>query len=132
MGWQSGLEVRGEKEGRGGGLLRKSAFVSFFLYSTVSLLRDMKSINLNRRVLKLKPWPNGLASRYKLTQVCKTRTCVGTCDGRLNGFASPLVSSRKSGKVVNFTHVQLTCDQLVSTCIRWPNGEKLGPTRVRI
>ena len=55
MGWQSGLEVRGEKEGRGGGLLRKSAFVSFFLYSTVSLLRDMKSINLNRRVLKLKP-----------------------------------------------------------------------------
>ena len=30
-------------------------------------------------------------------------------------------ASRK--KVVNFTHIQLICDQLVSTCVGWPNGE---------
>ena len=32
---------------------------------------------------------------------------------------------RKSQKVVRFTHVQLTCDQLASTCVGWPNAEKL-------
>ena len=34
----------------------------------------------------------------KSTQVCKTRTCVRTCDGWPNGFASRLASSRKSHK----------------------------------
>ena len=34
-------------------------------------------------------------------------------------------SIRKSQKAVNFTHIQLTCDQLVSTCVGWPNGENL-------
>ena len=41
------------------------------------------------------------------------------CDGRPHGFtASRLASSRKSQKekkAVNFTHIQLACDQLVST-----------------
>ena len=68
----------------------------------------------------------------KSTQVCRTRTCVRTCDGRPNGFASRLASSRKSQKVVNFTHTQLTCDQLVSTCVGWPSGEILASTCVRI
>ena len=36
----------------------------------------------------------------KSTQVCKTRTCVRICDGRPNGFASRLTSSRKSQKDV--------------------------------
>ena len=27
-------------------------------------------------------------------------------------------------KVVNSKHIQLTCDQLVSTCVGWPNDEK--------
>ena len=31
----------------------------------------------------------------------------------------------KSQKAVNFTRIQLTCDQLVSTCVGWPNGENL-------
>ena len=35
-------------------------------------------------------------------------------------------------KVVNFMHIHLTCDQLVSTCIGWPNGEKLVLTCGRI
>ena len=25
-------------------------------------------------------------------------------------------------------HIQLTCDQLVSTCVGWPNGERLAST----
>ena len=29
-------------------------------------------------------------------------------------------------KIVNFTHIQMTCDQLVSTCAGWPNGKKLA------
>ena len=41
-------------------------------------------------------------------------------------LARRLASSHKSQKVVNFTHIQLTCDQLVSTCVGWPNGEKLA------
>ena len=44
----------------------------------------------------IKPWPNGLASRRKSTQVCKTRTCVRTCEGWPNGFASRLASRKKS------------------------------------
>ena len=60
---------------------------------------------------------------FKRLQVCKTRTCVRTYDGWPNKFASRLASSRKLQKVVNFTHIQLTCDQLVSTCVGWPNGE---------
>ena len=32
-------------------------------------------------------------------------------------------------KAVNFTHIQMTCDQLVSICIGWPNGE-LSLTKV--
>ena len=40
-----------------------------------------------------------------------------------------LASSRKSHKVVNFTHIQMAYDQLiVSTCVGWPNGEKLAST----
>ena len=31
--------------------------------------------------LYLKPWLNGLASRCKSRQACKTRTCARTCDG---------------------------------------------------
>ena len=34
-------------------------------------------------------------------------------------------SARKSQKVINLTLIQLTCDQLVSTCVGWPNGENL-------
>ena len=31
-----------------------------------------------------------------------------------------------------FTHKQMICDQLVSTFIGWPNGERLALTCVRI
>ena len=56
-------------------------------------------------------------------QVCKTRTCVWTCNGRPNGFASRLASSCKSQKVVNFKHKKFTCNKLVFTCVGWPNAE---------
>ena len=46
-----------------------------------------------------------------------------------NVLANRLASSRKSQKVVNLTHIQLTCDQLVLTCAEWPNGVDL---RVRL
>ena len=40
-----------------------------------------------------------------------------------------LASSRNSHKVVNFTHIQMACDQLnVSTCVGWSNGEKRAST----
>ena len=57
---------------------------------------------------------------------------IRTCDGWPNGFASRLSSSRQSQKAVNFTHIHMTCGQLVSTCVGWPNGEKLALTCVRI
>ena len=37
-------------------------------------------------------------------------------------------SVRKFTQVVNFTHIQMTCDWLVSTYVGWPNGEKLADT----
>ena len=54
---------------------------------------------------------------------CKTRTCVWTCNGWPNGFASRLASSCKSQKVVNFKHKKFTCNKLVFTCVGWPNAE---------
>ena len=59
-----------------------------------------------------------LASTRESTQVCKTGTCVWTCNGRSNEF------TYASRNVVNLTHIHLTCHQLVSTCIGWPNIEK--------
>ena len=73
-------------------------------------------------------FPNGLASRCKSTQLCKMRTC----EVWPNGFASRLASSRKSQKAVNFTHIQLICDQLVLTCVGWPNGQKLASLRANL
>ena len=37
----------------------------------------------------------------------------------------------KTQKAINFTHIQLTCNQLLSTCVGWPDGEKLASTCVR-
>ena len=82
------------------------------------------------------PWPNGIASPRKFaklqnlgtdlrcvakqnrksTQERKTRTWVRTCDGRPNGIASRLASSRKS-QAINFAHIKMTCDQLGSTSV---------------
>ena len=62
----------------------------------------------------------------KLTQVSKTRTCVGTCKGCPNGWASEPVNSHKLQIVVHFTHI------ICMTCVGWPNGEKLTSTCVRI
>ena len=45
---------------------------------------------------------------------------------------SRLASSRKSQKVVNFMQIQLTWDQRVSTCVGWPNGEKIASNCVQI
>ena len=35
-------------------------------------------------------------------------------------------------KVVNFKHRQLSCDQIMLTCVGWPNTEKLVLTCTRI
>ena len=59
-------------------------------------------------------------------QVCKTRTT------QLRWAAKRIrKSARKSQKVVNFTRIQLTCDQVVSTCVGWPNNVNLAPTQLR-
>ena len=67
----------------------------------------------------IKARPNGLASRCKSKQVCKTRPeCVRTCNG------GPIrKSARKFTQVANLSHIQLTCDQLVSTYVGLPNDE---------
>ena len=51
----------------------------------------------------VKPWPNGLASRRKSTQVCKTRTRVRTCEGSVAKPDSQV--GLQVGKTVNFTHI---------------------------
>ena len=73
----------------------------------------------------VKPWPNGLGSRHKSTQVCKTRLLA-------YGLAKGGQTDSQVAKAVNSTHIEMTCDQLVSRCIGWPNGEKLASTCVRI
>ena len=93
-------------------------------YSVLTSWHARTLHNLRREVLRDKhfrfssippnPRPNGLASRRKSTQVCKPELAYGLA---------------KSQKVVNFTHIQMTCDE---TCIGWPNGEKYAMNCVRI
>ena len=61
----------------------------------------------------------------KLMQVCKTSTCIRTCEGWPNRFASWLACSQKDA---NFTHIQMT----VLTYVGWPNNEKRISTCVWI
>ena len=65
----------------------------------------------------VKPWPNGLASRRKFA---KPELAHGLAMGRQTDLQVHLHVAK------NRMHVQLTCDQLVSTCVGWPNGEKLA------
>ena len=71
----------------------------------------------------INPWQNGLAcwwNYFKSTQVCKTRTCIQTSKTNLQVYSQVHASCKKS---TNFTHIQVTCDQLglggqmVKTCI---------------
>ena len=62
----------------------------FVLFFPLVYLRKQPLDSIN-----LKPWPNGLASRLKSTQVCKTRTCVQTCEVWPNEFASRLASRKR-------------------------------------
>ena len=71
----------------------------------------------------LNPWPNGLASQRKFA---KPELAYGLAMG---GQTDSQVHAKK---VVNFRHIELTCDQLVSSCVGWPNGEKLASTCIRI
>ena len=75
--------------------------------------------------VELKPLPYGLRTfvfltkrTFKSTQICKTRTCVRTCDGWPNESARKFMQVTKRRKF----HA---CDQLVSTCFGWPNGKNL-------
>ena len=73
-------------------------------------------------VTNVKSWPNGFSRRCKSTQVCKTRTCART---QLPWVTKRIASSRKSQSA----HIQFTCNQLVSTCVRiWarPKSTQVG------
>ena len=61
----------------------------------------------------VKPGPNRRASRRKFASM------------RTDFMAKRIRKAARKSQKVNFTHIQLTCDQLVSTCVGWPNGEKL-------
>ena len=69
----------------------------------------------------LKPWLNGRASRRKFG---KPELACGLVMG---GQTDSQVGSQKA---VNFTHILMTCDQLVSTCVGWPHFEKSASTCV--
>ena len=58
--------------------------------------------------------------------------CIRTCEEWPNGFANRLASSRKLQKAVDFTHLKMTCDQLVSRGVGWPNGKELASNCVGI
>ena len=76
--------------------------------------------------LYIKPWLNGLASRCKLAKPELARGLA--MGGQTVLFSHVHDSARKFtqvAKFVNFTHIQFTCDHLVTTCVGWPNGEKL-------
>lgn len=92
---------------------------------TLTLL--MSHVQINPRHWFLKPWWSGLgASRRNWRQVCETGTCSRTSEVWPNGFASRLVNSRKWLKAVTyFTYMRMTCDELVSTYVGWPNDKNL-------
>ena len=78
---------------------------------------------------RIKPWPHGLASRCKSRYVCKTRTCVRTCEGwlakRIRKSARKFTQVRQ--KDVNsrtYSWPAINLCRLVSTCVGWSNGEK--------
>ena len=66
-----------------------------------------------------KPWPNGLESLENQN----LHTSLRWVDKRIRKSACKFTKVAKSW---NFTHIQLTCDQLASTCVQiWaqPNSE---------
>ena len=78
-------------------------------------------------------WPCP-ASKTKTCQSKVTPDALGPSSSNhdLKPWPNVFTSRCKSQNVVNFTHIQLTCDHLVSTCVGWPNGEKFASTCVRI
>ena len=92
--------------------LKKCSDWPYSFYSIYVILAGVKDALISTKFGKV------LAKRArKSTQVCKTRTCVRTCDGlQTDSQVSRLASSHKSEIVVDCKHIQLTCDQLVSTC----------------
>ena len=82
----------------------------------VNINTGAHSINIERASPRGR---HGLKKRTRRsTQVCKARTCVRTCEGWPNGFASRLASSRKSQTGLKF-HAHIV--DLRSTCVdlRW-------------
>ena len=66
---------------------------------------------------------------YRFGQMLMNAPCLKPCqpDSQITFKFTQIAK-----KVVISTHIQLTCDQLVSTCVGWPNGEKLASTCIRI
>ena len=82
------------------------------------------------RFKRVKPWPNGLASWRKSTQVCKIRTCVRTCDQMDSQVDSEVSKSRKfhayphwlmrfitTGSATNLCPLALGGQTVKKTCI---------------
>ena len=77
------------------------------------------------------PWPIGFSSRCKSTGVQNQnlRTNLRWVTKRIRKSARKFTQVAKS---LNFRRIQMICDQLVSTCVGWPNGEKSAWTCVQI
>ena len=69
----------------------------------------------------VKPWPNGLASRPQVNASLQNQNLRRVA----KRIRKPTRKYTQVAKGRKFPHIQLTCDQLVSTCVGWPNGENL-------
>ena len=83
----------------------------------------------------VKPCPKGLANwmHWVNASIWKSRTCARTwMGGQTYSQVGSQIHACKSQKVVNSTHIQLTCDQLVSkrwkTCVEFRTN--LSSTKV--
>ena len=63
----------------------------------------------------------------------KSSASLQNCEWWPNRFASRAHKFTQVGNFFKFhPTILLTCDQLVSTCVGWPNGGKLASTCIRI
>ena len=79
----------------------------------------------NAHAHNLDPWPNGLESWCKSTQVSKTRTCIQIAMG---GQTDLQVSWQVHTCHTFYAYIQMPCDQLVLTCIwtwAWPKSTQV-------
>ena len=71
--------------------------------------------------------PNGLEVGASQRKFAKPELAYGlVMDGQTDSQVGSHVHTSHTNPSI--THIEMTCDQLVSTCVGWPNGERLAST----